>query len=291
MVLKKGFLLAAFIYLFNSIGNVSQGVFIKYYQDAINIGLYELITLKCLISMIIMLPFSYKYLKHWKENLYIVLMLAVLYSLDVLTCNIGLKTVPVNTGVLILLLVPLWVIFFGRVILNEKKFNIINALMIAICLLAIGITVWNEVSFNGFNSGYIFLFADSIIIPLGLILQKKFSDSRPVAYALLTNAIVLGIISFCMSGFKVPDINSANLKASIFIALFDLLEFGSVYVAYKMTDVALLQPIRFTRIVISMLLSYIVLSETPTKYQTIGAIMVIIANVISIVYSKKKQDY
>ncbi len=291
MFLKKGFLLAAFIYLFNSIGSVSQDVLIKYYQSAINIGLYELIAVKCLVSMIIMLPFVYKYLKHWKKDLHVVLILAILYSFDLLFANIGLKTVPVNTGMLILLLVPLWAVFFGRVILNEKKFNAVNAIMLFACLLAVGATVWNEISFDGFSAGYIFLFADSIVIPLGLILQKKFSDKRPVAYALFTNAIVLGIISFCISGFSIPNIDNATLKAATIIALFDIVEFGAVYIAYKMTDVALLQPIRFTRIAISMVMSYAILNELPTKDQFIGATIVILANVISIVYSNRRQNY
>ena len=288
--MKKGFLLAAIIYLFNSLGNVSQGVFIKYYQSAISIGLYELITLKCLIAGVIMFPFAFKYLKNWKQNLSIVIMLATFYALDVLTCNIGLKTVPINTGTLILLLVPLWIIVFGRLLLGEKKFNKVNALMIAICLFAIGITIKNEMSFSGFNAGYVFLFADSIIIPLGLILQKKFSDSRPVSYALFTNALILGIISFSISGFNLPEITPTNLKAASFVAFFDLMEFAAVYIAYQMTDCALLQPIRFTRILFSIALSYLLLNEMPTKYQIIGAILIIIANVCSIIYSKKKQD-
>ena len=288
--MKKGFLLAAIIYLFNSLGNVSQGVFIKYYQSAISIGLYELITLKCLIAGVIMFPFAFKYLKNWKQNLPIVIMLATFYALDVLTCNIGLKTVPVNTGTLILLLVPLWIVVFSRLLLGEKKFNKVNALMIAICLFAIGVTIKNEMSFSGFNAGYLFLFADSIIIPLGLILQKKFSDSRPVSYALFTNAIILGIMSFSISGFKVPEISTSNLKAASFVAFFDLMEFAAVYIAYQMTDCALLQPIRFTRILFSIALSYLLLNEMPTKYQVIGATLIIAANVFSIIYSKTKQD-
>ena len=248
--MKKGFLLAAIIYLFNSLGNVAQGILIKHYQQTLSIGVYEMIAIKCLVACLIMLPFAWKYLKHFHKNLKIVLMLSVLYSLDLLCCNTGFKTVPINTGTLILLLIPLWIVVLGRVILNEK----------------------------------------SIIIPLGLILQKRFSDCRPVPYALFTNAFVLGIISLSLCKFELPALNSEVMTAGLLVALCDLVEFAGVYIAYQMAEAALLQPIRFTRILISMVLSYIILSERPTSAQVIGAVMIIAANAFSIWYSRKYQS-
>ena len=81
---KKGFLFASIIYLFNSLANVTQGVLIKYYQTASSMQIYEIIALKCFISVIIMLPFSIKYLKNVKHNFKIVLLLALLYSGDLI---------------------------------------------------------------------------------------------------------------------------------------------------------------------------------------------------------------
>ena len=305
-MLRRGFLLASIIYLFNSIANVSQGVLIKYYQTTLSMGIYEIIALKCFVSAIIMLPFSIKYLKNFKQNLHIVLLLSLLYSGDLLLCNTGFKTVPINTGTLILLLIPLWIIVLGRVILKEKNFNIINAFALFVCLFAVFLTIKDEISFNGFNAGYLFLFAASIVIPLGLILQKKFMDTRPTAYALFTNAVVLGLISFTLSAISISfstsslsfDINTTwlsgitieKISGCVFIAICDLVEFTAVYIAYQMTEPALLQPIRFTRILFAVALSYIFLLEKPNRYQIIGAILIIFANVFSIIYSKKKQN-
>lgn len=307
-MIKKGFLMASIIYLFNSIANVSQGVLIKYYQSAVSVGVYEMIAIKCLVASIIMLPFSFKYIfnKSNLKNIHIVLLLAVLYSLDLLCCNTGFKTVPVNTGTLILLLIPLWIVLFGRIILKEKSFNKVNAFALVICLIAVFIPIRSEIAFDGFNKGYLFLFAASIIIPLGLILQKRFTDCRPVAYALFTNAVVLGVISFVLSALTISftqheftinfdarwlqNLNAEKLKAGLFVAICDLVEFAAVYVAYQMTEAALLQPIRFTRILISMLLSFVILAEKPTTSQIISAILIIGANALSIWYSRKYQN-
>ncbi len=118
--------------MFNSIGNVSQGVFIKYYQHKLDIGLYELMTLRCFVEIVLLFPFCLKYLRHFTKNLHIVLFVVILYSGDMLLFHRGLKTVAVNTGSLILLLVPIWIIVLGRIILKEKKFNIVNAFFLLV---------------------------------------------------------------------------------------------------------------------------------------------------------------
>ena len=289
-IFQKGFLLASIIYFFNSVGNVAQGVFIKYYQHRLDIELYELMTQARIIEILLLLPFCLKYLRHFTKNLGIVLLLAGLYAVDMLLFHRGLASVAINTGVLIMLLVPLWIVVFGRVLLGEKKFNIINAIALLACLVGVFITIFNELKFTGFNSGYLFLFADSIAIPLGLILQKKYAEFRPVVYAIFTNAVVLSIFGFCLSGFKFAEFTSSNLQGAFVVALFDIMEVACVYIAYQMTEASLLQPIRFTRILISVILGYVVLKEQPTQYQMVGAFIILIANAVSIIYSKKRQS-
>lgn len=291
IAIKKGFTLASLIYFFNSVGNVAQGVFIKYFQANLNIGTYELITLKCIVSVVILLPFVLKYIdKNIIKNLPIIALLAFLYSADMLLYNTGLKTVAVNTGALIMLLVPLWIVVLGRIILKEKKFNIVNAFALLACLVAVFLTIKSDISFGGFNVGYILLLINSLVVPLGLILQKKFSDTRPVMLALFSNAVFLGLLSFTMSGFNIPEFSIQNLKGAFIVALFDIMECACVYIAYKMTDCALLQPIRFTRIFIAIFLSYILLNEKITSMQIIATTIIVMANMASILYSRKKQD-
>jgi drug/metabolite transporter (DMT)-like permease len=123
------------------------------------------------------------------------------------------------------------------------------------------------------------------VLPLGVILQKKFGDKRPIIYALFTNAIALGIVSFCMSGCKTNALQNLNfelIKAGFWIAIFDIMECAGVYVACKLANVALLQPMRFTRIIFAVFVSQIVLGETLTIYQIIGTIIIFIANFLAI---------
>ena len=121
-------------------------------------------------------------------------------------------------------------------------------------------------------------------------MQKKYSDCRPVVYAIFTNAIVLGMLGYFASGFSVPQFSFENLKGAFVVACFDIMEVACVYIAYQMTEPALLQPVRFTRIFISMLLSFIILKEPVAAYQAIGAVIILFANIGSIIYSKYRQD-
>ena len=291
LYVKKSFTFAAVIYFFNSVGNVAQGVFIKYYQHSLNIELYELMTMARMVEIFLLLPFCIKFLKHFTKNIKIVLMLAILYSSDMLLFHRGLKSVPVNTGTLIMLLVPLWIILLGRVILKEKKFNKINALFLIFCIFGVFFTIYKEISFSGFNTGYLFLLADAFVIPLGLILQKKYQDCRPVVYAVFTNALVLSLFGYLLSDCKIAEFSIKNLEGAFVVAFFDMMECFAVYTAYKITDCALLQPIRFLRVFISMVLSYFVLKEQVLSYQIIGASIILLANIGSIIYSKKRQNY
>ena len=102
---------------------------------------------------------------------------------------------------------------------------------------------------------------------------------------------MLSILGYCLSGFNAPEISWENIKGAFVVACFDMMEVACVYIAYQMTEPALLQPIRFTRIFISMILSLFILKEPVAEYQVIGALIVIFANIGSVIYSRKKQNH
>lgn len=305
MTIKKGFLFACFIALIGSLGNSLQSTFIKYYTNNLHIGLYEIIFIRCCASILILLPFSFKQMasfiksKNLIKNVLIILLLAILYSADIILYNTGLKTTPVNTGALIMLLVPLWMCFFGKIILHEDDFNKITAISLLACIFAVVYTTIGDLKFGNTGVGAMFIFANSIILPIGVILQKKFADFRPIAFALLTNSVVLGIIVFFLSGFNAnilsstfnpfcKEFNVDYFKCAIFIAIFDIMESGGVYLSCKLANVASLQPIRFTRIIFAIMFSSIILAETITISQVISTIIILIANTVSIVFSHKR---
>ena len=92
-----------------------------------------------------------------------------------------------------------------------------------------------------------------------------------------------------MSGCHLPSISYENVKGATIVAVCDIMEVACVYIAYKMTDCALLQPVRFTRVFLGMIMGYVFLHEQINTYQFIGAIIVISANIFSIIYERKRE--
>ena len=80
-----------------------------------------------------------------------------------------------------------------------------------------------------------------------------------------------------------------SLKGATIVAICDILEVACVYIAYKMTDCALLQPVRFTRVFLGMIMGYVFLHEKINTYQFIGAIIVVSANIFSIIYERRRE--
>ena len=290
---NENFLLACFIATLGSLGNVIHAVLLKYYSAKLSVNLYELVFLNCIVEIIVLFPFCIKniFSTKSKQQIFIVILLAILYSMDILLYNTGLKTVSINTGTLIMLLVPLWMCFFGKVILKEHGFDMINAICLLLCIFAVIITIYGDIKIDHFSIGVLLIFINSIVLPIGVILQKKFSDTRPIIYALWSNAFMLGLFSFFLSGCSVDIIKNINIDkivGAIIIAMSDMMECGGVYLSCKLAKVSSLQPIRFTRIIFAILISRIILGENTTYHQIIGISIILISNFASIIYSKKK---
>lgn len=288
---KNIFFLAVIVALIGSMGNALQGVYNKYYCGLLGISTYQLLTIRCMVEVVIFAPFCLKYFKDFKKNYKIVLLLAFFYSCDILLYNTGLQTVSVNTGTLIMLLVPFWMCVFGRIILKEKSMNIVNIAALIVCVAAVGYSIKGEVGFNGFQIGMLFILANSVILPIGVVLQKKFDAARPVIFALFTNAIMLGIIGYFLSysttGTAALPISFEVLKSAFVVAIFDTMECAGVYLSCKMAYVALLQPVRFTRFAFASIFSSIILSQSLTKYQIITATIILCANLVATAYSQR----
>ena len=291
-IAKNTFILAVFIAIIGSSGNALQGVFNRYFCEKTNIHTFQLLTIRCLIEIILFLPFSIKNLKTLKKDYLIVLILAGLYSCDILLYHTGLQTVSVNTGTLIMMLVPFWMVLFSKLILKEKNIHIASIITLFVCAIAVGYSIIGEMHFNGFTIGIVFIMANSIILPIGVILQKKFTDTRPTHYAIFTNAILLAIVGYFLSYSTTKQlalpINIQTIKASFIVSIFDVMECAGVYVSCRLANIASLQSIRFTRFVFASIFSSMVLGQYITKYQAISGLVIFSANLVAFVLINNK---
>lgn len=286
--------IGSFIYSFNALSQVLNGILIKYAGTRYGINLYFLILIKSVFGLFFLYPFAKIYFYKIKNNLFKISILAILASIDILLWNIGLSTVPANEGTLIMLLIPVWILILSRLLLKESSLKVIDYFGIFISFFGVVLVMSNgdlkNLHIADFKFGHFIIFINTFIVAVGLILQKKMSDSRPIPFALFTNNIATFIIVSLMMkdnhlNFEITD---SLVFISVLVFLLDLLEMYSVYRAYQITSVSLLQPIRFTRIIFSIVFSYFLLNEKPTYLQIIASSMIIIGNLLIILYNRRR---
>ncbi len=287
---------SSLIYLLCHFSSISQGILTKYitsgFQD-IAIKLFNFLLLRAFFVMILTAPFAVKYFIKVKQNYLVVFFLTLLASLDTIFYNLSLRTVPVNLVVIIMLTVPLFINIFSSIILKEKS-NKKDYIFLILCLIGVfkadqKINPFYILGNNHnihFTTDLMFIFLTVFVVVLGLILQKKYSDKRPIPLAIFLNAFFLFLISLLFK--EQPILKTINFNIIFFafiVALFDITDFFAVYKSYQMSNLSKLQPVRFTRIIISIFMSYFFLKEEPTKNQIVGTLIIIIANICNL-YSK-----
>ena len=276
------FFIASLFYLLNALGNVAQGVFIKYYT--FDVDLYQFILLRSIISIVLLLPFAFKFFNLYSNNsaLKINIIISICSCLDTFLWNTGLKNTPVNIGTLILLLVPIWIVILSRLILKEKEESFFNISVLLLCLIGVIFSIGKDLYFVddqfNFTIGPFLIFINTIVIAFSLVLQKKFSTVRPLPFALFSNNLMLLVFMLFASKFTLPELTIKTMLFALMIAIFDIFEYLGVYVAYQMVPLVWLQPLRFIRIPISIALSYAFLNESITFYQFVAISVIISSN-------------
>lgn len=285
---------ASLVYLFCHISSVMQGILTKFATlklNNFNEDLFAFLTLRALFVILITFPFAFKHFKLLKKNKIIIFVLTCLASLDTIFFNFSIKFNSVNLVVIIMFTVPILINILSPLILKEKSSKK-DYIFLIICLIAIFIANPTLLTQNNENltKAIIFPVATVFIVVFGLIFQKKWSNKRPIPLAIFLNGLFLLIFSLTLK--KEPILLNLDLKILFFaflVAIFDIIDFFSVYKAYQMYNLSKLQPVRFLRIIISIILSYLILKEEPTINQIIGGTVIILANFINIITNKQKE--
>ena len=127
--------------------------------------------------------------------------------------------------------------------------------------------------------------SDFIIYGIIAILIKKLNKFSS-DFLVFIRLIILLPISFIIM-HKVPLF---NFKVVIFILIITfgyIIERTFITLAFKMTSVVEIQPLRYFNIVFSSFLSYLILGERLTNMQIIGSIIIIFGGIIVDVIAKK----
>ena len=255
--------------------SVSSNVLVKKTMINFNLPAWESIAIRQAIIVVILLPFMIKKKFNFfrKDALGINLIRNVLYAISIGLAHIAFLYIPINEGTSLQFFAPVMTSVFAIFLLKEKN---ILSIWVALILCFCGALFIQPPSIGSASvkTAYI-LFAISIILKslngiLNRILALKFDTYTLVFYM----HIIILLVSLCFfRSFKVAPMQAILILGVVGIIY--LLEYILIYIAQKHCTVTILQPLDFSKIIYSIILSNLILGETLTIRQIIGGSIIL----------------
>lgn len=251
-----------------------------------NIGPYEIVFFRYLFGTFTLLPFM---LWHGKKSfitsrpLVHIARGCLLFGGIALWCH-ALNVVMVSVATVINFTIPLIVLIFARIFLGE---NVTFARWIATLLGLVGVIVVINPTSPDFNAISALLVVGSAMFAGLDIINKKYVIKESMFSMLFYSNIVTLILSF------IPTYSNWTEPALQDLALLFLLGAGANLIlycllkAFALDDASALAPYRYTELLISSSLGYLIFAEIPTINTLLGALIIIPATLF-VIYNELK---
>lgn len=221
-----------------------------------------------------------------KEEFKLNIVRNLLFAISTFLWYRGVVSTSVNNAVVISFLTPIFSTILSVFILKER----LSFVVFSATLVCTAVTVWlKKVSLDITTASFVFLFSAVMMRGFVNIFTKKitskgYSTRNIVHY----NSFIMWLTSLsCLLTWKpIP------LECVLWLSFAGVIYFVETYLAtlaYKHCSVSQIQPLDFSRIVFSMLISYLMLSESPTTKQIIAASIIVCANLVVILVTAQKR--
>lgn len=283
-------LFGSILYLISCCISVSSNIFVKKMMIQYQIPAWEAIAIRQTVICAILLPFMVKMKFNFfnKTTFHWNVLRDILYAVSIGIMHIALFYIPVNNGTSMQFLTPIIASILAIFLLKEKNSWL---LWMALLICIIGALIIQKPSFDdsAVMFAYVLLFISillkSIITILNRKLALKFNTSILIFY--MHTIVLLVSLCFSWSFVKVPLIVWIILGT---VGIFYLLEYILIYTAYRYCAVMFIQPLEFSKIIYSIIISNLVLGETTTFVQIVGSLIIMCGFSMMLVHVKKKQS-
>jgi drug/metabolite transporter (DMT)-like permease len=283
-------ILAKFGYAFALFLHLLQTTIIKKVPNFSQLDVYDIMFFRnvfstlCLFLILIPKFKQIPYKQITKNDILLIFLTSFCYIIATYCWHIGVSKVLINNAVIISFFVPVIVTFMSKVFLKERL-NYVLLLSLLICFGA-AIFLYKPV-ITQFNNGYIILLIDVFAYSITTIFRKPIATKLGTIFIIFLANLMMLPISISLSSKPFIIFHSSNTL------ILPLLAVGLIYcieilISTKCTTliaISKLQPVKFLRIVFSILLSYLLLYETPTNNQIIAFVLIVLAN--SIVFLRR----
>ena len=251
-------------------------VFVKKTMLEYKLPSWEVVFIREIFVIMTLFPFMIKYkFKFFQKNAFgLNLFRNILYFLSTILFYQVITKLPMNTCISIEFLVPVIAGIFAMIFLKEKGTKMT---WIALLICIFGALIVKTPSFSSDGEFYAYLLLIVVILLRGGIiccngkLASIFNTSSIMFYS--------NIMLFLMSAMFFTEFIKPHPMAIFILGIAGLLyclEYFLIFTAHKWCTVLTLQPCEFSKMLFSIILSYVVLGEQTTQNQIIGSLVIVI---------------
>jgi len=266
--------------LIASFSGVVMNVFLKISLEDINV--FTSGFLRFFFGLILILPFIFysKFQNYKTPNFKIHLTRGILNIPMMLLGFSALQFIPLEQIKAISFVTPIIVVVLSVIFLKEKIYLIrIGALLIGL----VGVFVILRPGIIPINVGaYLVLCSCSIWSVVVII--TKFAARVDSAFTILSYQYTLvTFLSFPIALYFWQSPSSQTLIYLIFAGIAGTIVHLCINTAYKLTDLSVLQPVNFSRLLIASLFGFLIFDEIPDIWTIIGG-LIIFTSILIITY-------
>ena len=283
-------LLGSILYLISAGISVSSNILVKKMMIQHQIPAWEAIAIRQTVICAILLPFMVKTRFSFinKQTVKWNVIRNILYAISIGIMHIALFYIPINNGTSMQFLTPIIASILACFILKEPKSWLLWS---SLCVCVSGALIIQQPSFDdsAVMFAYLLLFVSILLKSIITVLNRKLALQFNVATLIFYMHTIVLLVSLCFfyEFIKVPFIVWLTLGI---VGIAYLLEYILIYTAYKHCTVTLLQPLEFSKIIYSIIISQLILGETTTLIQIIGSFIIICGFSMMLVHVKKTQS-
>ena len=266
--------------LIASFSGVVMNVFLKISLEDINV--FTSGFLRFFFGLILILPFIFysKFQNYKTPNFKIHLTRGILNIPMMLLSFSALQFIPLEQIKAISFVTPIIVVILSVIFLKEKIYLIrISALFIGL----IGVFVILRPGFVSINVGAYMVLCACLIWSVVVIITK-FAAREDSAFTILSYQYTfVTILSFPIALYFWDTPSSQTIIYLIFAGIAGTIVHLCINTAYKLTDLSVLQPVNFSRLLIASFFGFLIFDEIPDIWTIIGG-LIIFSSILIITY-------
>jgi len=264
---------------------VVNDTLIKLVGDVLPLGTILLVRGGFAIGLIVMMALVMGVLKHWRTMFTKpVLLRACFDTLATFLFLTALFNLSIAIATAILQTVPLVVMLFGALFLNER---IGWRRILAIFVGFAGVLMVVQPGTSGFNNYAILVLGVVVLVAIRDTTTRQLSAQTPSLLVTLANVIMVTLAGTIYALYEgVATVNFDQTMIMAFASVFLVAATMSVILTMRAAAISITAPFRYSAIIWSLVAAYIVFDEVPNMLAVVGMVLIASAGLYSLFRSR-----